>query len=260
MRTLSELLASAGRAALGIVETAGLMALLAWRAMGTLLRVSVPLREILKQVHANGATSLPVIIIASICVGCIVAVQGMDYAQRYSAPEVYGWAAYFAACREVGPLLLGLSLSARLGAQNAAQLAALTVTERVDAMKALGVDTTSVWVTPRLIAMPIAATVLMLWMDGISLVSATVFAWIAGGVTPWTTWASIMRYALLSDLLLGLEKAAVYGLFAALTSTALGLAARGGADAVGTAVMKTAVTSLLVISAVHYALTVWTAG
>jgi phospholipid/cholesterol/gamma-HCH transport system permease protein len=199
---------------------------------------------------------LPLTVITSVCVGCIVAVQGMGYVSRYTAPEAFGWAAYFSAVREVGPLLMGLTISARLGAFHAAELAAMRVTDRVDALKALGVDTLGVLVAPRVLAMPVASVLLMVWANAVSLTSATLFAWGLGGVTPWTTWASIHSYSLWSDFLLGLMKVAVYGLFSGVTATALGYSARGGADAVGTAVMRAAVFSILVIVVLNHALVV----
>ena len=252
-------LAASGRAALDVAQSVGLMARILVETLRSLLKGNVPLREVLRQVYVCGATCLPVTLMASLCVGCIVAVQGMDYVRRYSAPLVFGWAAFFSACREVGPLLLGITLSARLGALHAAELSALVVTDRVDAMRALGVDEVGVFVAPRILAMPMAGALLMAWSDATSLASATLFAWIAGGVTPWTTWSSIHDFGLWSDLTLGLWKASAYGLFAGLAATSLGLSARGGADAVGAAVMRSAVTSLLVITALNHALTVWTA-
>lgn len=252
-------IAAAGRAAIDVAQTTGMMLRVTWGVLVSVVTLRVPLRELFRQVYACGAACLPVTIMASICSGAIVAVQGMDYVRKYSAPAVYGWAAYFSAVREVGPLLLGITLSARLGAFHAAQLGALSVTDRVDAMKALGVNPMAVMVAPRVLAMPFAAVMLMAWSDAVSLSSATVFAWVAGGVTPWTTWASIQNFSLWSDLVLGLQKAGAYGFFAGVTATGMGLGARGGADAVGTQVMRSAVASLLVITAVNHALVVWTA-
>jgi len=253
------LLAAAGRSALDVAQTTGMMVCVAAGVAYSVLRLRVPVREIVVQLYACGAACLPVTIMASICSGAIVAVQGMDYAQRYSAPAVYGWAAYFSAVREVGPLLLGVTLSARLGALHAAELGALSVTDRLDAMRALSVDPMAVMVAPRVLAMPVAAALLMVWSDAIALSSATAFAWIFGGVTPWTTWASIQNFSLWADFTLGLQKAAAYGLCAGITATGMGLNARGGADAVGTQVMRSAVASLLVITAANHALVIWTA-
>ncbi len=250
------LLVAAGRPVVGTAVVLGQMVLTLWRAMRALVRGRVGLRSVVEQVQVCGLTCLPVTVLASVCVGCIVAVQGMGYVRRYSAPEAFGWAAYFSAAREVGPLLMGLTLSARLGALHAAQLAALRVTDRVDAMKALGVDTVGLWVAPRILAMPVAAVLLMAWSNAVSLVSATLFAWAFGGVTPWMTWASVARYALWSDFTLGLWKVAAYGLCSGITATAVGDAARGGADAVGHAVMRAAVVSVLAIVVLNHALTV----
>ncbi|MBI5495745.1 MAG: ABC transporter permease [Deltaproteobacteria bacterium] len=253
-------LAAVGRPVLVVTQVTGAMLLGALRAARAALRFRVPLRETVRQVERSGLACLPLTVFASISVGCIVAVQGMGYVRRYSAPEVYGWAAYFSAVREVGPLLMGLALSARLGALHAAELAAMKATDRVDALRALGVDVHAVLVAPRILAMPLAAVLLMAWSDAVSLGSATLFAWAFGDVTPWTTWGSIHKYSLWSDLLLGLAKAAMYGLFSALAATAIGMSADAGADGVGRAVMRAAVVSIVVIVVLNHALTVGWAG
>ena len=64
------------------------------------------------------------------------------------------------------------------------------------------------------------------------------------------------RYALWSDFTLGLWKVAAYGLCSGITATAVGDAARGGADAVGHAVMRAAGVSVLAIVVLNHALTV----
>lgn len=253
-------LATVGRAGLSVMETTGLMLVLMARVVRSVLGGRTAWTEIPRQLHVNGWRCLPVTVASSLCVGAIVAVQGVAYVHRYSAPEVFGWAAFFAACREVGPLVMGLILGARLGANNAAQLATLSVTDRVDAMKALGVDTWAVWATPRLVAMPIAAVLLMIWADGLSLTMATLMAWFLGPVSPWTTWSSIQHYAQWQDLVQGLYRMGAYGLVAAVTSTALGLSATGGADAVGRAVTRSAVINVLAIALMHHAMTLWTTG
>jgi phospholipid/cholesterol/gamma-HCH transport system permease protein len=256
----ASVLAATGRAAVSVAATAGLITQVLAASATALVRGQVPVWEVLRQVYICGAACLPVTAFASVCVGLIVAVQGMAYVQRYSAPEVFGWAAYFSSTREVGPLLMGLTLSARLGAFHAAELAAWVVTDRVNALRALSVSPVAVLAAPRLLAMPVCAALLMAWSDACALVSATLFAWLLGPVSPWTTWASIAKYARFDDLVIGLQKAAVYGFFSGATAVALGLSVHGGADAVGTAVTRTAVTSLLLVAAAHHALTVWTAG
>lgn len=242
---------------MGVASLAGGMALTMAHCVGALLRGRVPAAEVLRQVHVSGVMCVPVTLVSSLAVGAIVAVQGMDYVRRYSAPLVFGWAAYLSATREVGPLLLGLLVAARVGAFHAAELAALVVTDRWDALVALGVDARAVLVAPRVVALPLSAVMLMLVMNAGSLACATGVAWALGGVTPSVTWGSITDLGHLTDLMQGLGKAAVYGLVAALASTSVGAAARGGADAVGRAVMQAAVAGLVVIVVTNHLLTVW---
>jgi phospholipid/cholesterol/gamma-HCH transport system permease protein len=248
-----------GRLALDTSRGVGGVVLLAGQAAASCVQGRVPWREVLRQVHGCAVGSLAITVLAGVCLGAIVGAQGMGYVQRFNAPAVYGWAAYFAACREVGPLLVGLVLSARLGAHHAAELAALRVTDRVDGLAALGVDPVLVLAVPRLLAMPLAFGVLMLWADAVSLLSATGFAW-AFGLSPAVCWASILDHALLADLVLGLQKAVAYGAVSGLVSVALGLRAQGGADGVGVAVTRAAVASLLTIAVTHQVLTVVTTG
>jgi phospholipid/cholesterol/gamma-HCH transport system permease protein len=245
-----------GAGVLRVVLTLGQMVLTLGHTLRALVLLRVPLREVLRQLYVCGVMAVPVTVLASVCVGCIVAVQGMDYVRRYSAPQVFGWAAFLSATREVGPLLMGLLISARLGAWHAAELAALNVTERVDALRALAVDPWRVLVAPRLVAMPLAGVMLMLISNAVSLSAATAFAWALGGVTPWVTWGSIADLSQWSDLVQGLWKAGTYGWVAGLGATSVGMDARGGAEAVGHAVTRAAVSTLVIIVITHHALTV----
>jgi len=74
-------------------------------------------------------------------------------ALQLGATSLAGWGAGYAVVREIGPILISLMFSGRVGANNTAELATMTVTEQLDGLRALAIDPVRFLVVPRVIAM-----------------------------------------------------------------------------------------------------------
>ena len=74
--------------------------------------------------------------------------------------RLLGWGAGFAILREVGPILIALMFSGRVGANNTAELGTMTVTEQLDGLRALAIDPLRFLIVPRVIAMIVMLFVL----------------------------------------------------------------------------------------------------
>ena len=60
--------------------------------------------------------------------------------KRFGAHGLLGWGAGYAMLREIGPILIALMFSGRVGANNTAELGTMTVTEQLDGLRALAID------------------------------------------------------------------------------------------------------------------------
>ncbi|MCC7072286.1 MAG: ABC transporter permease [Deltaproteobacteria bacterium] len=226
----------------------GALLLSARRALIAGSRLRVDLTETLRQTDRLFVDALPLFTVASVAVGGVVAMQGLNYVARYSASEVFGWAAAMSAYRDVGPLLLGCGLAARVGARTTAELAVMAARDRLDAVRALGIDPEPAVVWPRLVA-TVACSVLF-WAPACTLVLAVAFvvASLVGDQRLATSVWSVASYVHASTLLQGLVRMVLFGVVVGLASCHAGVAVATSEDrsagAIGRAVYAGAVLSL----------------
>ncbi|MFZ9888602.1 MAG: MlaE family ABC transporter permease [Myxococcota bacterium] len=240
---------------LAVLHDVGGQLLTARAALACLLRGRIDGRETLRHVDRFGVGSLPLVLGGSVVVGGIVAMQGLGYISRYNATDVFGWASAVSAFREVGPLLLGLTLAARLGAKNTAELASMQARERLDAVKALGLDVTEVVVAPRLCAI-VLSTVLVYPLCTITVLWTAFGLAAAVGDQRWSaSVSSLLTYVPWTTPLQGLFRLACFGVLIAVSSSWFGT--RGGRDAraIGQAVYAQSVASLSGVVVLNLTLT-----
>ena len=134
---------------------------------------------------------------------------------------------------ELGPVLTGLALAGRVGANIAAELGTMRVTEQVDALETLAYNPNSYLVVPR-----VAAGILMFpvvtslavgvgitagWFTAINLLDLSTLEFVKG----------LRLFYRFKDIWFGLVKAASFGAAVTLAGCLQGLATRGGAEGVG---------------------------
>jgi len=149
--------------------------------------------------------------------------------------------------RELGPLITGIMLAARIGAAFTAELGTMTVSEEVEAIEALGIGPLRFLVAPRMLAlfflMPCLSTI-----SNISAVAATSLISKAYFGIAFPYFVDLVRDALLiRDLITGVLKSFLFGLLIAGIACYRGLAVKGGAAGVGNATTSSVVTAITVV-------------
>lgn len=139
---------------------------------------------------------------------------------------------------ELGPVLTGMALAGRVGANIAAELGTMRVTEQVDALETLAWDPASYLVVPRVVAatlmfpavtaLAIAVGVTAGWITSINLLDLTTTEFVKG----------LRSFYQFKDVWFGLVKAASFGAAVALVGALKGLSAGGGAEGVGRAATR----------------------
>jgi phospholipid/cholesterol/gamma-HCH transport system permease protein len=247
IRLLSSLLRGCGAAVLDLCRQLGGMALLCGYVMASLLRGRCDRRELLRNLYKMGVVSVPIVALTAFFTGGIMVIQSGIFVRRFSAYGLLGWGAGFAVFREVGPILIGLMFSGRVGANNAAELGTMTVTEQVDGLRALAIDPIPFLIAPRVLAMMIAMFCLLVLGDAIAIGGGMLLGKLLLGVEYASFFSSFAENVKLWDLFCGLIKGVFFGFSIALTSSHYGLTVRGGAVGVGRAVNDAVVAAALTI-------------
>ncbi len=146
---------------------------------------------------------------------------------------------------ELAPVLTGLALAGRVGANIAAELGTMRVTEQIDALETLGYDPLAYLVVPRVIA----STVMFPVVVAAAMMMGVLCGWGASGLLLNLASEEFVKglrlFFQVFDVRYGLVKSASFGFAVAMSGARCGLRAQGGATGVGRAA-----TNAVVLSAV----------
>ena len=85
-----------------------------------------------------GVRSLPIALLTSTFAGLVISLQFGFFLARFGVQYTVGRVVILTLFRELAPVLTALTVGARIGSGIAAELGSMTVTEQVDAIRALG--------------------------------------------------------------------------------------------------------------------------
>jgi phospholipid/cholesterol/gamma-HCH transport system permease protein len=199
--------------------------------------------------HAEraGVDSVPLVALVSFFLGLTMALLTGYQLQRFGTERLIPGLVSIAFTRELGPLITGIMLAARIGAAFTAELGTMTVSEEVEAIEAMGIGPLRFLVAPRMLAlfflMPCLSTISnMSAILASSLISKAYFS------IAFPYFLDLVRDALLiRDIITGIFKSFLFGLLIAAIACYRGLNVKGGAAGVGTATTSSVVTAITVV-------------
>ncbi|GAA3806501.1 ABC transporter permease [Sphaerisporangium flaviroseum] len=196
-------------------------------------------------------TSVPVLLV-SIPLGATIALQVGDLAWQLGASSATGGAVVVGVVREVAPMASALLIAGAGGSAMTSDIGARHIRDELAAMEVMAVNPIHRLVTPRLWA---ASTVAVLLVP-LVIVSAAgggyFFNVIVQGVTPGAYLDGALSLLQLSDLLVTLFKAWVYGFITATVSCYMGMTCKTSPVGVGRAVNKATVVTFMLVFTVNY--------
>src|SRR5690554_424626 len=211
--------------------------------------------QVWRSLYRIGVNSFPIVVVTALLTGAIMVIQAGMFIQKYGAYGLLGWGAGYSILREVGPILIGLMFSGRVGANTTAELGTMKITDQVDALRALAIDPVRYLVVPRVISMVFMLLVLVIIGDFAALFGGAITGQLLLGVD-WKLFVwSIIEYIKLEDFTHGLWKALVFGYSIGIISCYFGMRTSGGAMGVGRAVNASVVGSAIAIFVFDYFIT-----
>ncbi len=210
--------------------------------------------EILEQMHVVLVGSMPLVIVTSVFVGAVTAVQAVYQMQAYVPMKFLGTVISKSVFIELGPVLMALVVGSRLCAFYAAELGTMKVTEQLDAMCIMAIDPVSYLAMPRFWAAVLMIPVVTIFCDVIAIVGGYLASVVTLDVSSGTFIEGLRMFYKHSDLLGGLIKSVVFGGIIAMSGIYYGFNTKGGAEGVGRATMTAVVGSCLSVLVADYLL------
>ncbi|MBS4011827.1 MAG: ABC transporter permease [Roseovarius sp.] len=248
-------LASIGRTVLAGLAAIGRIALFAADTISQLARPPFYFREFLHALVQIGWLSLPVVGMTALFTGGALALQIYAGGARFNAETVVPSIVAIGLTRELGPVLGGLMVAARVASSIAAEIGTMKVTEQIDALTTLSTNPMKYLTLPRVLAATLAVPVLVGVGDVLGIMGGFLVGVGRLDFGAATYLHNTIDFLETWDVVSGLIKGAAFGFIVALMGCYYGMNSGRGAQGVGRATKSAVVAASVLILASNYLLT-----
>jgi len=220
--------------------------------VSALIRVVVRPRRfrgtaVVNQLEQIAYRGVPIIVLISFLVGCIVAQQGIFQLVRFGATPFVVDLIGILILRELALLLTSIMVAGRSGSAFTAEIGSMKMREEIDALRVMGLAPIEVLIVPRILALAIGLPLLTFISSIAALSGGGVTAWLYGDVSP-DVFLSRLRAAVnLNTFLVGMIKAPFMALVIGIIATLEGLAVEGSAESLGRHVTSSVVKAIFMV-------------
>lgn len=248
-------IAALGRLVLAMLATLGRVAIYAGQTLSHVVRRPFYWHEFLTALAQVGWMSLPVVGLTAIFTGGALALQIYSGGQRFSAEAVVPQIVAIGMVRELGPVLVGLMVAARVTSSIAAEIATMKVTEQIDALVTLSTHPLKYLTVPRVLAGLLTVPLLVAVGDIIGIMGGFVVGTEQLGFNRAGYIKNTIDFLELRDITSSLIKGAVFGFIATLIGCYYGMQSGRGAQGVGDATKTAVAAACIMIIAANFILT-----
>ncbi len=212
-------------------------------------------RLLFDQIYFMGNKSIFIIFLTSIFTGAVFAFQIYLGFKAINADSFIGPIVTIALAKELAPVLSGLVVAGRCGAAMAAQIGSMKVTEQIDALEVMGINSYQYLAVPRILgatlAMPLLSAIFLLigywgsWLIGVKVIQIDEILYTQ-------KISDFMRLGMVAE---GLIKATVFGYLIGIIGTYHGFTVTGGAEGVGRGTNMAVVWGMITVLVVDFFLT-----
>ncbi|MEO0343275.1 MAG: ABC transporter permease [Pseudomonadota bacterium] len=244
-----------GAAFLGLLAAVGRVVIFAANGVSHIVRPPFYPKELGQQLLQIGYFSLPVVGLTALFTGAALALQIFAGGSRFNAEAVVPQIVAIGMVRELGPVLVGLMIAARVTSSVAAEIATMKVTEQIDALVTLSTNPMKYLTTPRILAATLVVPLLVGIGDIIGIMGGFLIATGRLDFNAASYLQNTWNFLENLDMISSLAKGAVFGFIAALMGCFYGMNSQRGAQGVGAATKSSVVAASVLILAANYLLT-----
>jgi phospholipid/cholesterol/gamma-HCH transport system permease protein len=204
-------------------------------------------RLLVLQMARLGVESLPIALFIALFTGVVLSLQA-SYTFTGTVPKYFvGALVGKTVILELGPVLTGLALAGRVGANIAAEIGTMRVTEQIDALETLAYNPMSYLVVPRVIAGVLMFPIVVAFANAVALVGGWFTAINLLDMSTPEFVRGLRLFFVPFDVNFAMIKAASFGLAVTSIGCFFGFLTSGGAEAVGRSTTQAVVVSSMLI-------------
>jgi len=210
------------------------------------------IKNLFEQLYFIGYGSIGVILLTSFFTGLVEAVQLYNGFHKFGVEDFMGYTVFISIVKELGPVFAALMVVSRGISAYAAELGSMRVTEQIDALDVMAVDSKHFLIVPRILATTIAMPILILFFDAVANLGAYLISTVSLDVNGYKYLDNIRQFGNLSDINQSIVKGIFFGYFISAIGTYIGYFTKGGAKGVGQSTTRSVVIASIAVFVLDY--------
>jgi len=241
--------AAIGRMTMGIVNHLGAAAIFFLKAFVMIFRRK-QLPMIVKEVFHIGARSSNIVILVALFTGMVLGLQLYYTLIKFGSEGVLGSVVALSLIRELGPVLTAIMITARAGSSMTAEIGIQRISEQIDALYTMRIDSIGYIVSPRIAASVISFPLLTAFFDLIGILGGYLSGVVLLGVDAGAYFYRVEYHIELKDITGGFIKSLVFALLVSTICCYQGYFTHLRAESHGSRSVSVSTTSGVVLSCV----------
>lgn len=212
-------------------------------------RWSMFFKQLIKEVYKLGVDSLWIVIIISIFIGTVIAIQiSLNISSPLIPKFTIGYTTREIILLEFSSSIMSLILAGKVGSNIASEIGTMRVTEQIDAMEIMGVNSANFLILPKMVGMMIFIPVLVIFSMFTGIMGGIAASYLAtNGMTPASFEYGLQFYFNDFYIWYSIIKSVVYAFIISSVAAYFGYNVKGGALEVGKASTNSVVMSSIMI-------------
>lgn len=219
-------------------------------------KFSVFRKRMFEEIELIGINSIPLVALMSAFIGGVISLQTASNMSNPLLPTyTVGYITQSSTILEFSPTIISLILAGKVGSNIASEIGTMRVTEQIDALEIMGVNSLNFLVFPKIIAAVLFFPVLVIFSMGLSLTGGWI-ALVLSNLSSTDTYVYGIRYYFeMGNIWYALTKCIVFGFIIITISSYYGYYVKGGSLEVGKSSTQAVVSSSVAILVANFLLT-----
>ena len=219
-------------------------------------KFSIFRRRIFNEIEIIGINSIPIVALMSTFMGAVIALQTASNIDNPLLPDyTVGYITQSSTILEFSPTIISLILAGKVGSNVASEIGTMRVTEQIDALEIMGVNSLTFLVLPKVIAAVVFFPILVVFSMALSLIGGWLALILSGLLTTETYILGIRSFFEVYNIFYALTKTVVFGFLIVSIASFYGYYTKGGALDVGRSSTQAVVSSSIAILIANFILT-----
>jgi len=203
--------------------------------------------EFVNQAVNIGVNAVPIVGLLAFMIGLVLALQSAAQLRQFGANIFIVDLVVIALTAEMGPLLTAVVIAGRSGSAIASEIATMTVTEEIDALKSMGLNPLRYIVIPKMHASIFSLPFLVIFADILGIIGGMVVASVYLDVSFTVFYNRMSQVLLFRDIATGFFKSLIFAGLIVETGAFFGFRVTGGSEGVGKSTTKAVVVAISLV-------------